>query len=416
LSRFAKWHRMIYHSHLTHFKNKLEFKFHSHSRQNSRDFNICNNGELKTKNSEKKLKKEFNFELEINSPAKKRKQSMNLIDPFEINIFHENEESLKNIEEGMLLFYKKNKIKFLERVSKGPPDSFRWTSYIVSMSLPSIRLDCLFNQLIKLKTDDKTDSQIRKDLNRTLSDEPCFNLSETQTSLYRLLKAFANLDKEVAYCQGMNFIFGFVLLLSDFNELDSLYMLIGLFSTTYREFFNLRGFYLTGFPLLKLYIFIFFYHFEKRMPALRSHFLDLDIPDEIWVAKWFQTLYTINLPLNVVVRLWDCLIVYGLPFVISFTLALIKNLEDDLLKASDTIDIVEYFKIMISVDTNTLQINVEDIISQAKKINLKFDELKIQYEAENKIDLSVYDIQYNLADIIGDYSSFVGSFAFGKIF
>jgi hypothetical protein len=391
-NRFTKWHRMIY-SRILSYKNTPEVKFLS--RQNSKE-KICNINNYEGKSIEEPK----NFEL---SPVHMRRRKVSH-GPSVLSIYdmNENEETMNKIEEGLRGYCKMRREKFLERVSKGPPDSFRWSAYMVAVFdgyAVVKRSEHLYNSLLKLELDEKTDNQIRKDLNRTLSDEPSFNLSDTQLTLYRLLKCFAGIDDEVGYCQGMNFISGFILLLADFNEVDSLYMLIALFGCDFNDRFNLRGFYLNDFPLLKMYLYIFDHYFEKRMPALRKHFEDLEIIDEIWVAKWFQTLYTINLPLNVVVRLWDCIIVYGLQFLINFTLAFLKTIEDDLIKATDTMDIVNYFKMMISPDSNRIGVNVEHILSQAKKIHIRFDDLRMQYEAFSKTNMSMYYRKYKLDEL-----------------
>ena len=43
--------------------------------------------------------------------------------------------------------------------------------------------------------------------------------------LYRLLKAYAVNDPELGYCLGMNFLLGFLLELSNFNEVDTFFLL-----------------------------------------------------------------------------------------------------------------------------------------------------------------------------------------------
>ena len=69
---------------------------------------------------------------------------------------------------------------------------------------------------------DNKDAIIR-DIERTFSDKNINNkeLREKETSLYNILKVFWNLDKEVGYCQGMNLIVGFLLLVLEGNELDT---------------------------------------------------------------------------------------------------------------------------------------------------------------------------------------------------
>lgn len=51
---------------------------------------------------------------------------------------------------------------------------------------------------------------INKDLRRTFPENPFFN-HEGQAQLRKLLLAYAGLHEEVGYCQGMNFVAGFLL-------------------------------------------------------------------------------------------------------------------------------------------------------------------------------------------------------------
>jgi hypothetical protein len=136
------------------------------------------------------------------------------------------------------------------------------------------------------------------------------------------------------------------------------------------------------------------------MPSLKKHFEELEVPKEIWVAKRFQTLYTITMPVNAVIRIWDCLLVYGIEFIINFTLALVKSFEDDLIKLHDTIDVVEYFKAMSVKETKVvLNFNIEDIISKAKKISLDKEttyNITKKYERENDVLVSDTYIKYEL--------------------
>lgn len=322
------------------------------------------------------------------------------------------------IERNLKRYYQYHRQKFTERVIKGPPESLRWVTWLISGNVPEDREEETFLHFFNEKIDEKVDNQIKKDLNRTLSDLCSFNVEEAQSFLYRILRAFSNNDKEVSYCQGMNFIVGFLLVLSDFNEVEAFYMMIALFSETFGDNLGIRGFFSEGFPLLKAYLYIFDHFFAKKMPELRTHFEKLEIPEEIWIAKWFQTLYTICLPPEVLVRLWDGIMGYGLDFMISFSLALIKQFETDMLKFTDAFDVIEYFKNMGSIISGSslkIHIDIEEIISQALKLKISRSELnavKREYETKFKVDLSVLKVRYEIASIgTSSRQSKEGSFA-----
>lgn len=338
----------------------------------------------------------LNLDLEKGSSKKspdRRRNSNN------VEMFNKKKSPIKRIsafkiinpaEIGLREYYTKNKEKFVDRVSKGPPESFRWVSWLILQHVPEEKSEGIFITYFRKELSEEINTQIKKDLNRTLTEEQqSLNIPETQELLYKILKAFASVDKQVSYCQGMNFIAGFLLLISDFNELESFYMMVSLFSNennkVNQDTFGLRGFFLDNFPLLKLYLYYFDYFFIKKLPNLKAHFTKLEIPDEVWIAKWFQTLFVIVLPANSVIRLWDCIMAYGLEFLLNFTLSLLKHFEYDLLKCPDTYDIVEYFR-----GINTHFIDIEEILINAKKIFISKNQvfyLKHEYEHKHKLNL-----------------------------
>ena len=226
----------------------------------------------------------------------------------------------------------------------------------------------------------------------------------------------SNNDKEVSYCQGMNFIAGFLLIISEFNETDTFYMMQALFSDTFSDTLGIRGFYSENFPLLKAYMYIFEHYFGKKMPELKSHFAKLDMPNEVWVSKWFQTLFTICLPMKYAIRVWDFILAYGLEFIISFTIALLKNHESDLLKLEDSFDVIDYFKTIFTVPnnkdsnsnsycnsakkSNSPKFNFEDILTSAAKLNINkatILSVKKEYEKKFNVDLSFLNKKYDIS-------------------
>jgi len=185
---------------------------------------------------------------------------------------------------------------------------------------------------------------------------------------------------------------------------------------------------------------MFQYFFTQKLPSLKTHFEKLDIPDELWISKWIQTLFTIVLPYDAVKRVWDCILTNGLDFIINFSIAYLKFIEQDLLKLNDIIDIINFFKKLSpqkneedygdlnelddeqensfyfskseksnlnansnskhynrdeirksSIDENSHKFNIEEIINSAFKLNLKksqFESLKKEYEKMSKIEIN----------------------------
>eukprot|EP01054_Gregarina_sp_Poly1_P009230 Gregarina_sp_Poly_1__9229@NODE_56_length_17373_cov_108_729111_g48_i0_p6_GENE_NODE_56_length_17373_cov_108_729111_g48_i0NODE_56_length_17373_cov_108_729111_g48_i0_p6_ORF_typecomplete_len333_score44_42RabGAPTBC/PF00566_18/9_8e24_NODE_56_length_17373_cov_108_729111_g48_i071458143 len=96
-------------------------------------------------------------------------------------------------------------------------------------------------------------SLIDIDLNRTFPEIPLFD-AKVQRSLHAILNAYANFAPHVGYCQGMNFVMGFILLVSDFAEDVEAFWFFAIMMSRY----HLHGFFREGFPLLGVYISINF--------------------------------------------------------------------------------------------------------------------------------------------------------------
>lgn len=338
----------------------------------------------------------------------------------------QNDVSSDLIEGNLRIFYMKNNIKFKERIAKGPPSLFRWISWIIVSKIPEYRKENLYILSYLNMKDEATELQIKKDLNRSYPCQFIENLNEDEISnkefsLYRLLKSFAGVDSEVLYCQGMNFIANFILFMSDYKEIDAFYIMIALFSNTYSSIYGVRGFFTKGFPLLQFYLKVFHINLEQRNSKLSKHLLiNLELKDEAWIGKWMMTMFTISFPFEVVMRIWDCIFIYGIEFIIKFSLAMMTEIEFDILNIHDTSDFIEYFKEMSpfeNEDINDIAIyninaqegkekksrlkykfNIEKVIKSAcsVKLNKDISILKKQYEEKTNIRLSKENIKYDI--------------------
>ena len=115
---------------------------------------------------------------------------------------------------------------FLSRLSKGPPPQFRFLAWRVLASRHLKRQKGLYYELLEKSYQcDEWTHDIEKDLNWTFPRLPFFNIEKYgdlgQKSLYNVLKAYSYYNKKVGYCQSMNFIVGFILLLANGDESDT---------------------------------------------------------------------------------------------------------------------------------------------------------------------------------------------------
>ena len=191
--------------------------------------------------------------------------------------------------------------------------------------------------------------QIEKDLTRTFLNES----DTTKTNIQKLKNLLYCINKyNNGYCQGMNFIVGFLLKLTNFDEIKAFYIFKKIFP-------EIKGYFEDGFPLLEKNLSIFDENLKKLYPNLYNHLKKYEIYNEFWVSKWFQILFTLSLPFEELCNVWDILLIRGFDYVIYISVALIGNIEKELLKLKDSSDILEYIN-------NTL--NPKKIISMNKKI------------------------------------------------
>ena len=219
-------------------------------------------------------------------------------------------------------------------------------------------------------------------------------LRKKETSLYNVLKAFWNLDEQIGYCQGMNLVVGFMLIISEGNELDTFYMLISNFSETFNKRktyeYSFRGLFSEEFPLLSFLNFIFDILLEENIPEIKNHLEELGISYDLWIGQWFQTLFTIILPLNMCKRVWDCIFSDNIYFLVKFGIAFTKLIKTEILDKTEEIDVINFFKELqkfsMYPDNKFLEskCDIDTLITKASKIKLAPEEYIKLYRRRNE--------------------------------
>ena len=227
--------------------------------------------------------------------------------------------------------------------------------------------------------------QIEKDLDRTFikeSDKTTKNIQKLRNILNCI-----NIYTKSGYCQGINFIVGFLLKVTNFDEIRTFYIFKNIYS-------DIKGYYDNGFPLLNKNISIFDNYFHELNPKLYHHFKKTETYNELWVGKWFQALFTLSLPYEELCPIWDILLLKGFNHIIYISLAIIESMEKQLLELDDSSDIYEYMnKALNSTDAvcqyNNLLESTDDTIVPLNMI------LSKAYDIEKKIKEEHKNIYYN---------------------
>eukprot|EP01138_Halocafeteria_seosinensis_P004202 gb/GECG01004297.1/.p1 GENE.gb/GECG01004297.1/~~gb/GECG01004297.1/.p1 ORF type:complete len:441 (+),score=49.60 gb/GECG01004297.1/:1-1323(+) len=268
-------------------------------------------------------------------------------------------------------FLKKNEKKVKSRCRKGIPEAIRAHAWpkIVRSNRHRDEQPGLYAQLLRSSpTAEQKEviEYIERDIYRTFPHYPLFATRGGigQTSLYRVLRAYAAYDSVVGYCQGMGFITA--MFLSYMPEEEAFFMLL-----TVMQFppHKLRELFVPGLPEVPIMHYQLKGMMRLKLPKLYNHFENENVDPSMYSTHWFLTVFTYNLPFHLVVRIWDAFLFEGWKIVFRVALALLQFAQDDLLDLSFE-HIMKYFRHLHE------KVDPERIMFLAFKLNIKRKQLE----------------------------------------
>ena len=190
-----------------------------------------------------------------------------------------------------------------------------------------------------------TNPQIEKDVNRTFMKD----IEQTPKNIQMLRNILNCINKynPSGYCQGMNFIVGYLLKLTNFDEVKTFHIFKNIL-------YDIKGYFEVGLPLLKKNNNLFTQNFKELNPKLYKYFQKHDIVNEFWVGKWLQTLFTLTLPFDELNVVWDVLLIRGFDFILYICLAIADFVEKDILEIKESSDIIAFFDKVLNPNESTL--------------------------------------------------------------
>ena len=177
----------------------------------------------------------------------------------------------------------------------------------------------------------KIKNQIQLDMARTVSanDE---NKEENKNKVANILYAVSEVNGDIQYCQGMNYIGKY--LFEVFGEEEAFYLFVGLFENTEYPL-------IIGKNLQRLNI--FFYVFKRIIslfePELASYLNSCGVDVNFFLPPWFITLFTGShhyLQPNddntkIILRIMDCFITFGWKAMMVISCAVLHSYENTLI-------------------------------------------------------------------------------------
>jgi len=262
------------------------------------------------------------------------------------NMIYNSENSNKaiNTEEELTKYFNKNPLGFYDNLRNGPPPKYRWMAYKIVIHYTEIYQPSKYQELVaqgskqKLETPKNNSAfkSILADKGRTFSEE--FRNSplkaKFEEKLENVLLAISEYLPEIGYCQGMNFIAGFMLFLSDMNEEETFWVFVGLLQNKLTQdpsrIYGLKGVYEEKFEQLLYLLKAFNKLFKKEMPELSKQFADINLSEMLWIHKWIFCMFLLSFPFKHAIRFWDYISSYGITAILKISMAVLKMLEPKL--------------------------------------------------------------------------------------
>jgi hypothetical protein len=197
---------------------------------------------------------------------------------------------------------------------------------------------------------------IELDLHRTFPNHNYFSLFDGLDSLGRLLNAYALYNQGTGYCQGMNFIAGFLLLVM--TEEEAFWTLSAIVEEYLKDYFSET---MVGLLIDNT---IFTQLMYEVTPKIALHLENANFPMNYLSSKWLFPMYLNALPTETVRRIWDRVLFDGPQVLIEVAVAIAYMHQDLLLGESEVIVLLEYFG-----DVGSRLYDCEGLMKELKKVS-----------------------------------------------
>ncbi|KAK5874129.1 hypothetical protein PBY51_019103 [Eleginops maclovinus] len=233
-------------------------------------------------------------------------------------------------------------VKLKRYVRKGIPNEHRaliWMAASGALDQLEKNPGC-YQSLLGAEHDPKLVETICTDLNRTFPDNIQFRKTANpcmQKALYNVLLAYGHHNPAVGYCQGMNFVAGYLLIITK-DEEKSFWLMDALLGRILPDYYSpaMMGLKTDQEVLGELV--------KVKIPGVWQTMMDHNVMWSLVVSRWFICLYIDVLPVETVLRIWDCLFYEGSKILFRVALTLIHHHQALLQQAQSLPDVCQNFK------------------------------------------------------------------------
>ncbi|XP_076011751.1 growth hormone-regulated TBC protein 1-A isoform X2 [Genypterus blacodes] len=233
-------------------------------------------------------------------------------------------------------------VKLKRYVRKGIPNEHRALIWMVASGAQEQmeKYPGHYQSMLQAQHDGKLLETICTDLNRTFPDNVHFRKTSNpcmQKALHNVLLAYGHHNPAVGYCQGMNFIAGYLLIIAK-DEEKSFWLMEALFSRILPDYYtpDMLGLKTDQEVLGELV--------KAKVPSVWQTMMEHDVMWTLVVSRWFICLYIDILPTETVLRIWDCLFYEGSKILFRVALTLIHHHQALIQEAKSLPDVCQAFK------------------------------------------------------------------------
>ncbi|XP_064554631.1 growth hormone-regulated TBC protein 1-A [Drosophila montana] len=223
-------------------------------------------------------------------------------------------------------------------IRKGIPGPYRadvWMK-ITGADEAKQRNPNLYRSLLNIEHFNKEISDsISIDLPRTFPDNIHFDSKKER--LFNILCAYAHHNRDVGYCQGLNYIAGLLLIVTD-DEEKSFWLLKHIVEKIVPQYHS------HNMANLLRDLAVFRELVIRRLPAVNRHVEDLGLPYAVIASKWFICIFAEVLPVETVLRIWDCVFAEGPKIVFRAALAMFITHKRAILGCEDIAALANLFR------------------------------------------------------------------------
>ncbi|KAI9320674.1 rab-GTPase-TBC domain-containing protein [Dichotomocladium elegans] len=223
----------------------------------------------------------------------------------------------------------KKDAKFKKLVRSGIPASVRARVWQFLAESQTYSKKGLYENLCK-RPRTKIYPVIERDIARCYPDHIQFldENGQGQRDLSKILKAYSHYNPDLEYCQGMGRLAGCMLM--HMPAEDSFW----LFVATIDRYMN--GYFNESLSQIRIDAYIIGELLKDHQPKLAQHLENNDVHPIMYIAQWFMTAFTLTLPWNSVLRVWDVFYFEGSKVFYRISLAILEICKEHLLTSCPT--------------------------------------------------------------------------------